>query len=124
MKVLVATGQKQGARDGDFSFTIEGELIALPVECDADEDIDGDCGCRRSLAGLSSAKGTTTVRVAEVDTTLDEYAEAIRDAFERGGWGDNLEAADNQAYLLAGIADQHELGAVLERRGGTDFQVR
>ena len=39
----------------------EGELVRFATECDG-ERVDGRCGCRRSMTGMSTLKATTTVR--------------------------------------------------------------
>ncbi|OGV70911.1 MAG: hypothetical protein A2283_22065 [Lentisphaerae bacterium RIFOXYA12_FULL_48_11] len=62
MKVLVATRRTQGRRDNDFNFCEEGELLIYGSECDA-EAVDGHCGCRRALVGMTSGKATTTFLV-------------------------------------------------------------
>jgi hypothetical protein len=52
----------------------------LRVACDRDRDnIDGGCGCRRSLAGVVSRRATTTFKVAEIDGD----AETLHRIFER-----------------------------------------
>lgn len=124
MKVLVATANGQGGRESDFCWTVEGELVVIPVQCGADgEDPDGGCGCRRAMSGLASLKATTTFMVADQPMTHDEYVDAIHDSTERAGWGDDLEFADNMADLLLRVAADHPEGAVLERRG-EDFLRR
>jgi len=125
VKVLIATVAAQGCRESDFCFTVPGELVTVPVQCARDDDdVDGGCGCRRAMTGLATSRGTTTVSVAEMDFSPDDYAEAIRDAMERAGWGDDLEAADNMAMLLADVAAAHPVGTVLERRGSLTFLPR
>ena len=52
MKVLVATSDTQGARENDFSFCIEGELVTVGLVCAADEqDLMVAAGCGRAFAG-------------------------------------------------------------------------
>ena len=58
-KVLTATAATQGMRKNDFSHTEEGELVTYGLECDC-EQVDGVCGCKRSLVGRSTHKATTT----------------------------------------------------------------
>lgn len=118
MKVLVATPTGQGRRESDFCWTVDGELVVVPFQCDADgDDPDGGCGCRRAMAGLSSNKGTTTFMVVESPMTHDDYVYAIHDANERAGWGDHLDFADNMAALLLEVAAEYPPGTILERRG-------
>jgi len=62
--IFVATRQTQGQRDNDFCFVPEGEIVTFPVFTCTGEEADGACGCRRSLCGVHSSTGTTTVKVA------------------------------------------------------------
>lgn len=124
MKVLVATSRGQGRRRGDFCWTVEGELVRLPLAlCDCP-----DCGCDRAMAGLASSKATTTFTVAERDD-LDAatYRELVRDALRRdglidaigdGGWVTEL--ADLQLLIAAEL----RVGVELELRDGRSVAVR
>lgn len=122
MKVIVATQEGQGARESDFCWTEEGELVYFPIiECDR-ERVDGPCGCRRSLAGVRSLKATTTFKVVEQDLDAEGWAAALMDAYVRGGWcepGDEVWRgyAREEARFLADTAARCEVGWVLERRG-------
>ena len=61
MKVFVASGPGEKKRLDDFSCTVDGELVSLPLDgCDC-----VDCGCERAVAGLGSSKGTTTFAVLD-----------------------------------------------------------
>ena len=52
MKVLVATKESQGELPGDYSWTVEGELVtAVVCECSSPKK----CGCGRGFPGLASA---------------------------------------------------------------------
>ncbi|MGS0685607.1 DUF7715 family protein [Nakamurella sp. GG22] len=115
MKVLVATTRTQGARSNDFDFCVEGELVWIGAVCADDRrDPDGGCGCGRAFAGMSSHRGTTTARVAELDLDFAHYAEALRSSLKAQGW------PTRQAIPMAGeltdLADDFPIGAVLERR--------
>ena len=66
MKILVATKEGQGQRKNDFCWAEEGEVVKFPSECDR-ETVDGRCGCRRSMSGANSLKGTKTMKVVEFD---------------------------------------------------------
>lgn len=126
-RVLVATSARQGERSSDFSWTVEGELVIWPFECDADrEDIDGGCGCRRSWIGAASARATTTARVAELFASAAEYVEALRDSLRAHGWYEGagpaeVAAIDADLEAVAGtlldVAGTYPTGTVLERRG-------
>ena len=60
MKVLVATRATQDAQRGDFSFTVDGELVtAAGFEC-----ANPRCGCDRGFGGLASHRSTTTAEVS------------------------------------------------------------
>jgi hypothetical protein len=89
MKVLVATKEQQGDRDGDYCWTVEGELVAVgSLECD-----DADrCGCSRGFPGLASSRATTTAKVVDrPHISADDLREAVRDWLERDGWCDLLD---------------------------------
>jgi hypothetical protein len=52
MMLLTATRKGQGERAGDFSFTVEGELVLVGPVCARDQaDPDGGCGCGRAFSG-------------------------------------------------------------------------
>ncbi len=118
MKVLVATRETQGQRKSDFCFAIEGELVEWAFECDRDEeDIDGDCGCRRSLTGIVSRKGTTTMAVVERTITLDELAGIIRENAESAGIHLDIDVPHDLAEYVVEMAAEFPVGTVVERRG-------
>ncbi len=126
MRVVTASSQTQGWRDNDFSWTVEGELVFFtPFDC-ARGFVDDDCGCRRSMAGLVSHRGTTTMKVVERrDLDAETYFALIADALESQGyvtedllsnrnvneWVHDL--TDELIYLAASFP----VGTVLERRG-------
>lgn len=90
MKVLVATTETQGARDDDFCWAVDGELVYLPFLTCATPG----CGCDRAFAGLASSKATTTAMVVERDAIqLTTYALVLRDGLARQGW-----VADSSDY--------------------------
>ncbi len=115
MKLLVATAQTQGARNNDFHFCVEGELVWIAEACGADQrDPDGGCGCGRSFAGMNSHRATTTARVVELEIDFPHYAEALRASLKAQGY--RTGAAIPLAGELADIAADFPTGAVLERR--------
>jgi hypothetical protein len=115
MKVLVATAETQGERQGDFHHAVEGELVRLDPPCAADRrDPDGRCGCGRAFAGLNSARATTTARVADLPLSRADVAEALRSSLAQQGW-DPSEAADEADDLLHTVADV-PVGTVYGRR--------
>lgn len=130
MKVFVATSRTQGLDPEDYSWTLEGELVHLPVlECGTPDR----CGCLRGFAGVASHQATTTAEVADRELTRDEVMGAVADALLAGGWfPDEADAlVRREAELLAHevTADLLELalrlpvGTVLGRRG-THLLVR
>jgi hypothetical protein len=125
MKVFVATSRRQGSRASDFCWTIEGELVIYPIECDRDgDDPDGPCGCLRSMIGLGSQKATTTFEVVDVDLDVEDYVEAVAGVLDGlhgiRVWRDEARQA---AFDLLDEAADYQTGVVLERRGD-DIQER
>lgn len=117
MKVLVATGRTQGTRENDYHHAVEGELVRIDPPCRKDrDDPDGRCGCGRGFAGMSSQRGTTTARVAELSMTREQYAEALRSSLERDGFDQCPCRATDEADGLAELAASWPVGTVLERR--------
>jgi hypothetical protein len=126
MKVLAATSQTQGWRDNDFCCAVEGELVLFPpIECGWGS-IDDHCGCRRSMAGLSSHRSTTTVKVAdrrEIDP--DMYFTLVSDVLGNMGFiteelmrdPEVIEWVRDTTHDLMRIARAFPVGTVLERRG-------
>ncbi len=89
MKVLVATRQTQGSQLGDYSWTVEGELVTpVTVECCSAHL----CGCGRGFSGLGSDRATTTAMVADLPDLQPELLRtAIEDSLDRAGWLEHLE---------------------------------
>ena len=114
MLVMVATNETQGALPGDYTFTVEGELVTpVATQCD-----NPTCGCERGFAGLASSRATTTAMVVErpwIDE--DDLADAVRDHLERS-WRDLLEQVvrcqreegiepDDPDEVIAEMVDEH-----------------
>jgi hypothetical protein len=122
MKVLVATRDGQGLKRGDFCNAEPGELVRFGSECDG-EAIDGKCGCRRSLVGVKTARGTTTMAVVDQPIDMASYTKAIAAGLRSAGWaalgGDTLRWAEQDASELARIAAAFPVGAVVQRRGNS-----
>lgn len=126
MKILSATNETQGMRENDFCWALEGELVFfVPFECGRGT-VDDECGCRRAMAGLSSHRATTTIKVVErPDLTLATYRQLIADGYISQGYvtEDLLASSEVRAWLkdngdeLIAIADHWEAGTVVERRG-------
>lgn len=125
MRLLVATRKGQGARGSDFAEAEPGEVV-LPPAHSCDEDVDGPCGCRRSLVGATTGRPTTTVEVADVDLDLEGLCAAVRGALERAGLLGCVDDPDiaerwvsDVAWELVQAGARFPAGTVLERRGRT-----
>ena len=117
MRVLVATHQMQGQRDNDFNWCDEGELVAFGGDYHDSEDVDGYCGCRRSMGGLRTHRSTTTMRVTKSELTKNEYISYIIDVKNKQGWEGGIDRWMPDIDVLLRIASQYPVGAILERRG-------
>jgi hypothetical protein len=124
MKLLTATHERQGERDGDFCHAIEGELVLLGFVCATDEaDPDGGCGCGRAFSGMSSMRATTTALVRDLDVSQDDVRLAVEgyyvsagmraDVIGRRGFDELMEDAFGQ---MVGIGLSLPVGAVVGRR--------
>lgn len=86
MKVLVATSEGQGGADGDYCWTLEGELVYVQAFVCSNPE----CGCDRGFAGLASSRSTTTAKIVDrPDITFDRYLQALADSLARDGWIDD-----------------------------------
>ncbi len=122
MKIFVATEETQGRRSNDFCFVPEGEIVTFGFECDADDNIDGNCGCRRSMVGIKCHKATTTFKVADVRLTKKGYVRMIQTSLNERGFGQVIDAKKEAEELLR-LASHFPVGAVVEKRGSV-FRVR
>jgi hypothetical protein len=124
MKLLTATRERQGERDGDFCHAIEGELVMLGFVCALDEaDPDGGCGCGRAFSGMSSMRATTTALVRDLDVSIDDVSLAVEGYYISAGMGPDAIGGAEFADLVAAtvvemaeIAEAVPVGAVLGRR--------
>ena len=64
MKVLTAVAHPQNPRETDFCFAEDGEIVVLNASMVCDNPA---CGCDRTAMGVKSRKGTTTLRVSDLD---------------------------------------------------------
>lgn len=86
MKVLVATRKTQGSREGDFSRTIEGELVFDTGPCmGVADDGEWDCECSIAFRGVVSGELTTTAMVADLSMQMKEYQDAVCDGLALEG---------------------------------------
>ena len=86
MKLLTATREGQGERDGDFFHAVEGEVVILGEVCATDQDDPlGGCGCGRAFSGLLSRRATTTALVRDLDLSCEDLEFAIAARFASHG---------------------------------------
>jgi len=122
MKVLTATVTDQGARDGDFTWTVEGELVRLGEPCERDVyNPQGGCGCSRSFSALSSLRATTTALVRDLDLSRADVQAALHGSLVSAGYlGEVVDAEQRQGLdaeidFLLEVATACDTGAVLGR---------
>ena len=124
MKLLTATRERQGERDGDFCFAVEGELVLLGFVCASDEaDPDGGCGCGRAFSGMSSMRATTTALVRDLDLSVDDVRTAVEGYYVAAGMGPDVIGRGEFAELVTATVDEMvdiapslPAGAVVGRR--------
>lgn len=120
MHVLVAAAER--SMPGDYAWTVEGELVHLPVvECESPA-----CGCGRGFAGFASLRATSTARVADLELTRDEFWHAMRDSLASAGWSvpgtpdfspEDFVDFDGFVDVHLDLAGDLPLGAIVEREG-------
>lgn len=117
MKLMVATEQTQGNRKNDFCWVPEDEIVTFGgLECDG-EEVDGSCGCKRSLVGIASSKSTTTMKIVDLELTMNELVDMIKKSLSRSGWHSLVSKADMLAAELVEMAEPFKVGDIVERRG-------
>lgn len=124
MKLLTATRERQGERDGDFCFAVEGELVLLGFVCAADQaNPDGGCGCGRAFSGMSSMRATTTALVRDLDITYEDLTGAVETHLVAAGLGpaalgsvDFADLLDETVRETVHFARFWPVGSVLGRR--------
>jgi hypothetical protein len=120
VRIIVATKEKQGEKEGDFCFVPEGEIVMVG-DCDC---LHEGCDCSRSMVGIVCKMGTTTMMVVESDLTREDFRRQIREANEGfEGLGVDGSVYEEQADALLELAKQFKTGAVIER-SGEDFEQR
>ncbi len=118
---MVATSETQGRRTNDFFLTAPGELVALPVLICEGEDVNGSCGCRRSLSGVDTLLATTTAQVQETDLSREEYMQLVEGMLLQGGWHKERGVACREMAEMVGApaltaAATFPSGSILEYR--------
>lgn len=124
MKLLTATREGQGDRDGDFCHAVEGELVFAGFVCATDRSGPaGGCGCGRSFSGLNSLRATTTALVRDLDLTYDDVRMALSAHLEAAGMGPDVMDAEDFDEMLEEEVEQTiryaqvwEPGTVVGRR--------
>ena len=120
MKLLTATSLTQGARENDFDWCVEGELIRFDIVCDASaRSPDDTCGCGRGFAGMSSARATTTALVRDLPMARLDVQSALAASLHAAGYlpdPEDLDAVAEEAFDLVQIAATFDVGDVIERR--------
>lgn len=118
LPVLVATKETQGQRRNDFCWCDDGEPVRFTVQCDG-ETVDGNCGCRRSMSGMTTHRATTTFRVKPLPITREQFVDMLRASHARSGFPiveDRLYQEDADELLR--LAAAFPANAVIEKRGG------
>lgn len=122
MKLLVATKKTQGKRGNDFCFCREGEIVKFGMKCPG-EEVDGNCGCARSMVGVTSSKSTTTTRVVVSTLSPKDLKGIFRKSLVKEGWAELMkkneveEDCDNMVKGICEVANQYAIGDVIEKRG-------
>jgi hypothetical protein len=107
MKLLTATRERQGDREGDFCFAVEGELVMLGEMCATDRnDPLGGCGCGRAFAGLASRRATTTALVRDLDLTRYDVELAVAAQYAADGINAEVIGEDEYAELFSATVDE------------------
>ncbi len=105
MKLFVAT-EATDETDGDFSWTVPGELVHFPpVVCDCP-----GCGCDTAMVGFVSRKSTSCFVVRELDIDASTYTQLLFDTLRDGGWVSEGSAED-RAWVKEWTAEHIDIAA-------------
>jgi hypothetical protein len=125
MLVLVATNELQGTADGDYSCTVEGELVT-PVVAECSSPV--RCGCNMGFPGLASSRAVTTAMVADLPHISEaQLRDAVEDSLERDGWFELVGEAcrhdlvDEHLECIAAVCAAFPVGTVVGRNGTEVF---
>lgn len=116
LPVLVATRETQGQRSNDFCWCDEDEPVRFTTECDG-ERVDGRCGCRRAMTGMSTLRVTTTVRVQHLPLTREQFVSLLKSSYEKSGFPFSDEDVRKEADELLRLARAFPPDRVIEKRG-------
>lgn len=104
MKVFVAAEPID--EEGEFSFTIVGELVHLPpLMCDCP-----DCGCDAAVAGFVSHRATTSFVVRDLPIDPSTYSQLLFDTLEAGGWV-SKSSSEDAAWVRSWAREHLEMAA-------------
>lgn len=125
MKLLVSTHERQGFRESDFNFVPDGEIVVFGDECDEEHvNLDEGCGCKISMMGSKTRKGTTTTKVEEMNISEAGLNQLLMNYYINTGIAkpgiENITIKDEinqQIKNLTEVANSYEIGTILERRG-------
>jgi len=118
-------------RNSDFNYVPDDEIVTFPSECDRDRNnIDGDCGCRRCMAGVLCHTSTTTMRVSAYTGSVEDFTRIIwqslnndaTDTFELDKHG-YRKTAEMIVTAIQSVVSPYRVGSILEKRGNV-FQKR
>lgn len=118
IKCMVATKETQGQRENDFCFATEGEIVRFGPLCCSDKNLDGGCGCARSLIGIESGKATTTMKIVEMDITQAKYLAMVKASVKRTEDDATDETIELDAMEVLYASEQFGVGFIIEYRGG------
>lgn len=108
MKLMTATANPT-------QRTVPGEIVLIGRTCRR-AALGGRCGCEKVFAGLGSGHFTDEAVIADVDITLDQLADLVRNWGERTGQADGNEAAEIVADLVD-LGDEWPVGTRITRNG-------
>jgi hypothetical protein len=105
----------RGDRDGDFAWTVPGELAYFGPVCGRDDD--DECGCGRSFSGVVTGRSTTVATVTELTMTRPQLVELLAEHFVACGWSNPRKLAGDMAREILATAGEHPVGTRLRRDG-------
>lgn len=117
MKLLVSTTKTQGHRANDFCWLPEGEIVYEGFKCGSGY-ADDECGCRRSLAGVTTHKASTTFIVADLPFTPAKLRALVKRSLKEAGWGEGRALVTYQIETMLEWAQPFTPGTVVEYRDG------
>lgn len=122
MKVFVAT--RDGMGEDDYSHTVDGEMVRLPVTCDSEE-----CDCGRAMTGIASGGATTTFTVRHLDLSRSLLRQLLWDTLRDDGWVDegypeDREWVEKLVELHIDLADTFPEGTLLRLNGDKLYERR